>query len=214
VLVARLASIAALAVGAFIAWQADSINALFLFFLSLLGGVGPVYLLRWLWWRVRASTEIVAMSASALTTSALSWLELEWPEGPLTSGGALAPEGRLLIVVVVSIACALLSLLLTRAPDPAKLVPFYRKVRPIGAWGPVRVLAGDVGDQRDLAPALVGSLGGVLLVFGLMLAPGCFLLKRFGALGVSLAVAGVGTIGVAWALKRLFSSASTCPPAP
>ena len=214
VLVARLASVAALALAGIVAWQADSISAMFLFFLSLLGGVGPVYLMRWLWWRVRASTEIVAMSASALTTSALSWLELDWPEGPLTSGGVLSPEGRLLLVVLVSVACALFSMLVTRAPDPATLVPFYRRVRPIGAWGPVRALAGEGGEERDLAPALVGSFGGVLLIFGLTLAPGCFLLRRFGALGISLVVAAVGTIAVAWALKRLFSSDAASPPSP
>jgi len=39
-----------------LAWQSDSIADLFTFFLTFLGGVGPIYVLRWLWWRVRAST--------------------------------------------------------------------------------------------------------------------------------------------------------------
>ena len=51
-------------VGALIADQSSSIRDLFLLFLALLAGVGPVYLLRWVWWRVRASTELTAMAAS------------------------------------------------------------------------------------------------------------------------------------------------------
>jgi Na+/proline symporter len=202
---ARWASVGALAIGALVAWLSDSISGMFLFFLSLLGGVGPVYILRWLWWRVRASTEVVAMLTSALTTTLLTALEIEWSLGPLSQQGRLLPEGRLLLVVALSLGLALLSFLFTPRPDPAALVPFYLRVRPIGWWGPVRALAGVGADRGELWPSCLGSLGGVALILGATLAPGFWLLRSPLALGVTLAAALAGGISVAWSLRRLFA---------
>lgn len=202
ILVARLASTGALLIGALIAVQTESIRDLFTFFLALLGGVGPVYLLRWVWWRVRASTELTAMGASVLATFGLShgWLVAPgaWRLGPLAPEGQLSPEGRVVLVVAFSLLCALVSLLVTRAPDPRGLVEFYRRVRPIGAWGPVRALCPEVTPPHELGACLAGSGGGLLLVYGLMLAPGFWLLERWTAFALALLVAALG----AWAVRR------------
>lgn len=208
-LVSRFASGSALLLAALIALVSDSIRDLFTLFLALLGGVGPVYLLRWVWWRVRASTELTAMLASIGATLFTKFAGPEgpflftWQLGPLAPDGALSDEGRLVVVVSASILCALASLLLTRAPDPRALVEFYRRVRPIGAWGPVRALCPDVAPHGDLGPCLLGALAGIALTYGLLLVPGYFLLERWAALVVALGVAAAGVVGVAWALRRL-----------
>lgn len=132
VLVARLASLGVMLMAALFAYYAESISDLFTFLLAFLSGVGPVYVLRWLWWRVRASTEITAMLASASTTVALSLAPIDWQLGPLSSGGELLHEARLLIVVAVSLTASLLSMAFTSIPDPASLVAFYQRVRPVG----------------------------------------------------------------------------------
>ncbi len=206
VLVARVASAAALLVAALLASVAGSISELFLFFLAFLGGVGPVYVLRWLWWRVRASTEIAAMLASAATTSALKVLQLRgvrFPDTPLSPDGALGAEGRLVVVAAVSLAVTLAALALARAPDPRSLVPFYRRVRPLGAWGPVRALCPDVAPPRELGSVLTGSLGGLAATYGAMLGAGWLVLGRRDAALVALAVAALGALAVARAVRRL-----------
>jgi Na+/proline symporter len=211
ILVARLASAGALGAAAWIASLSDSIRDLFQLFLYLLAGVGPVYLARWVWWRVRASTELVAMGASVLATVALThgaaWTDggLRWPLGPLAPGGELTPEGRLLLVVAFSSACALASLALTRPPDPRTLVEFYRRVRPLGAWGPVRALCPGVRPARELGACLSGSAGGVALVYGLMLAPGYALRSATLGLSAALAAALLGGALLSRALGRLAS---------
>jgi hypothetical protein len=106
------------------------------------------------------------------------------------------------LVVGCSLAAALVSLALTRAPDPRELVEFYRRVRPIGAWGPVRALCPDVAPPRELGACISGALGGLALVYGLMLAPGFWLLERLGALAAALAVAALGAFLVHGALRR------------
>ena len=203
VVVAKLASVAALGIAGVFAWQADSIVELFLFFWSLLGGVGPIYVLRWLWWRIRPATEVTAMLASLATTLVLTFGDLTFPEGALTPGGAISPEGRLVIVVGVSLVAAALSLVFGSRPDPRDLVPFYTRVRPIGWWGPVRELCSDVPPPRDLTPAIVGSLGGFALIFGATLGLGYYFLGQAGALITCAVLFLLGLAAVAWALARM-----------
>jgi len=201
--VARIASVAVLAIGGTLAYFATSISDLFLFFLALLSGVGPVYVGRWLWWRVRASTEITAMLASCATSSALTAWKHGWHLGPLSPGGELSSEGRLILTVLVSTLCALVSLLLTRAPDPATLVPFYRRVRPLGAWGPVRALAGCSAPRGELGYALLGSAGALAAILGATLGFGFWLLGRNAEFLCSAVISAAGTWLAVLGLRRL-----------
>ncbi|MFG0317052.1 MAG: sodium:solute symporter family protein [Planctomycetota bacterium JB042] len=202
----RLCGVFVMIAGALVASRADSISALFLFFLAFLGGVGPIYVLRWLWWRVRGATEIVAMLVSATTTTALTRWETTWSLGPLSPDGALTAEGRLLLVVGASSAAALLSIVLLPAPDPATLVPFYRRVRPLGAWGPVRALAPDVPVLREGRWVLAGTAGAVATAYGALFGLGHLLLGRPSAAAGALVAAVGGAFVVRRALARLASA--------
>ncbi|MFT5050009.1 MAG: SSS family solute:Na+ symporter [Chlamydiales bacterium] len=201
--VARLASAGALAIGGFVAWQSTSLSQLFEFFLTLMAGVGPIYALRWLWWRVRASTEITAMISSGVATIYLTTATIDWPATALTPGGDLSAPGRMCLVVAFSLACTLLSLLLARRPDPATLVDFYRKVRPLGAWGPVRSLAPEVSVRHEWPAVIAGVIGGLAATYGTLFATGLFLLGRPADGYLALGVALPGAILTAWALARL-----------
>jgi hypothetical protein len=203
VLAARLTSAAVLAVAGLFAYGAESIADLFTFFLAFLSGVGPIYLLRWLWWRVRALTEITAMLASAVTTVLLTFLPIRWNLGPLSADGALLHEGRILIVVAISVVAALATMLLARAPDPKSLVPFYRRVRPVGWWGPVAALT-----DTDLVGGTVwlrvlGGASGIALVLGTLFGTGHLLLGRPTLAAVSLALGAAGVAGLTWSLRGL-----------
>ncbi|MDF1700068.1 MAG: Na+:solute symporter [Planctomycetota bacterium] len=200
--VARITSFVVLALACGLALSMDSIGKLFLFFLSFLAGVGPVYILRWLWWRVRATTELVAMVASCTTSLLITLVEFEWSLGSLSPDGVLSAPGRMIVVVVVSLLCALAATFLAGKPDPATLVAFYRKVRPAGWWGPVRALAGATAPRDPLAPVVVGIVGGLALIFGVLFATGDLILGSSGATvwKVLLGVAGAAAVG--WSLGR------------
>ncbi|MGE4632491.1 MAG: sodium:solute symporter family protein [Planctomycetota bacterium] len=177
VTVARIASVVFLLEGALLASISNSISDLFTFFLAFLGGVGPIYLLRWLWWRVTAWSEISAMITSSLTTTFVTFATSDgWRLGPLSPGGEITAEGRIVIVVLLS---TLVSLVVTWArprPDPSQLVSFYQKVRPAGAWGPVRELAGVSSPAGEGLAVIGGVLGGLALIWGLTLGVGAWLL--------------------------------------
>lgn len=203
VLVARIASAAVLAVAGLLATVADSISDLFTFFMAFLSGVGPVYVLRWLWWRVRASTEIVAVLVSSVASTTLTFGSWEWSLGSLAEDGDLTGAGRLVLVVLASGSLSILSLVLAPRPDPTRLVGFYRKVRPIGFWGPVRALCPDVERPREARPIFLGALGGLGLVYGILFATGLWLLRRQGEAVAWIGVAAVGGAVATWALGRL-----------
>ena len=209
VTIARIASVFILLEGALLASISSSISDLFTFFLAFLGGVGPIYMLRWLWWRVTAWTEIAAMLTSSLSTTAITFFFREgWPVTPLTPGGIISAEGRIILVATLSTLVALLVTLLRKAPDPQRLVPFYEKVRPAGAWGPVHALSTEMAVRHEGWKILAGIIGGLCLVWGLTLGLGALLLAKPWSL-TALGLAGAGGVVVAITLPPLLKQDET-----
>ncbi len=213
VTIARIASVFILLEGALLASFSSSISDLFTFFLAFLGGVGPIYMLRWLWWRVTAWTEIAAMLTSSLSTTVITFFFSKgWPDTPLTpvgdgiaaaqEGGVMSPEGRIIIVATLSTAVALIVTYLRKSPDPERLVPFYEKVRPAGAWGPVQALSKEVPVNHEGLKIFAGVVGGLSLVWGLTMGLGALLLAKPWS-ATSLGLAGVGAVIVALTLPSL-----------
>ena len=203
VTIARIASVFILLEGALLASISSSISDLFTFFLAFLGGVGPIYMLRWLWWRVTAWTEIAAMLTSSLSTTAITFLFSEgWPITPLTHAGKISAEGRIILVATLSTAVALIVTYLRKAPYPERLVPFYEKVRPAGAWGPVQALSKEVPVNHEGLKIFAGVVGGLSLVWGLTMGLGALLLAKPWSM-TSLGLAGAGAVIVALTLPSL-----------
>lgn len=202
VLVARLASLTVMILAGVMAAQTESIRKLFEFFLVFLAGVGPVYVLRWFWWRVSAWTEITALATSAITATLLSNAPIVWSLGPLSTGGALEPAGRTLIVAAASLLTCGISLLIAPTRDPQTVVGFYRKVRPIGWWKPVRELTPETTTRDPVAGPIVGTIGGILLIFGVLFGVGSWLLHRPTLLPCLVASVS-GAVAVWWAISNL-----------
>lgn len=142
----------ALAVGALgVAWFTRTIGASFTWILNLTAGIGPVYLLRWFWWRINPWSEIAAMTASLpvllLRPAALGWLG--WPTG-------LLPE--LLFMIGGTALVWLPATLLTPPVDRGTLKQFYATVQPPGWWKPVRVTAARASWGPSLVQWLVGTV--------------------------------------------------------
>lgn len=124
-----------LAAGAMaVAFFNQSIGASFTWILNVTAGIGPVFLLRWCWWRINPWSEIAAMLASPPIL--LVWPVLAerfgWPRG-------LLPE--LLFMVGGTALVWLPVTLLTPPVDRGVLKTFYAAVRPPGWWRQVAVAA-------------------------------------------------------------------------
>ncbi len=185
-LVAAAASVAALLL--------PSVLGAFRFKMELVAGLGLIYVLRWMWWRINSASEIAALISSvaaALTFNAL----------PLTAGGGAAGSAlRLLLVVGVSAGCAIAVTLLT-APEPTPtLIAFYRRVRPPRLlWRPIAAQAGDLGPS-DFGWRTVGQIGlATVFVYAGMIGVGKVLLGAPVVGGLLVALAGVtGWLTLRW----------------
>ncbi|HUH13053.1 MAG TPA: sodium:solute symporter family protein, partial [Longimicrobiales bacterium] len=106
-----------------IASQISSIEQAWRFVVALGAGLGLPAMLRWLWWRVNAWTEIAGMSVATISALGLY---------------ALYPDARdeylLLAIVALAMTAALLATFLTRPTPEATLRRFFERVRPPGWW--------------------------------------------------------------------------------
>ena len=152
-----------LAAGAMgIAFCNQSIGGSFTWILNLTAGIGPVYLLRWFWWRVNPWSEIAAMSASLpvllLRPHALAWLG--WPSGLLV---------ELLFMVGATALVWMPITLLTDPVDRGTLKAFYAKVRPPGWWRQVAVAQG--GESAGWGTALTQWIVGTIALLATTIGP-------------------------------------------
>jgi Na+/proline symporter len=181
--------------------SSDSVRKMFDIFTALFAGVGPVYLLRWCWWRINAWSEIAALATSATATLTLA----QWPglaghvlPAAFMVNGEPAFVGTLLVVVAASILVTIPVTLLTRPVDPGHLAAFFAKVRPIGAWGPVKRPAGHVAPAGGWWVRLVVAwMGGIAMLFGAIFLPGSLFLGQPARALPWLAVTLVGLV-VLW----------------
>jgi Na+/proline symporter len=128
--VARLSNVMLIGIALVVMTQLSSINQAWQASLLLGAGMGPVLIMRWLWWRVNAWSEIAAILVSAIAAVPLL---LYVPDQAL----------RLLIMAGLSLTATLAAIFTFGPEDKKHLTHFYKLVRPKGFWHPVAVECGD-----------------------------------------------------------------------
>ncbi len=190
----RLFTVLLMAVACTVSLMIESALEVFGILLQIGAGTGLLYLLRWFWWRVNATTEIVAMIASFSVAVIL----------PLAETGLEGWE-ELLVGVSLTTLCWLPCAFLAPPTDQATLLDFYDKVRPAGpGWGPVKTAAGPLAQSSgpSLSVPLLASVLGSLAIYSVLFATGYSLYGRIGMAVISaLAACGSGL-----ALARIWTS--------
>jgi SSS family transporter len=191
VLAARLSvAIVALA-GCLVSWYLISVASGWMLVMEITAGTGLVLVLRWLWWRVNAWSEIAAMIASAVVclltkTARGESLLME------AAGGNADLAGTIGLLVIVGVT-TLVWLVVTFGTPPVsseRLAEFFRQVRPPGWWGPVARATG-------LSPGPVARdiglwISSTAMIFGSLFGVGAALLLDAKSAVVFLAIAAVG----------------------
>ncbi|MDE2571058.1 MAG: Na+:solute symporter [bacterium] len=193
----RVATLALMLLSGFVTLHMDSITGAWRFLLAFGAGAGLVFILRWYWWRINAWSEISALLASFLVSTAIEQLHLVDPDQPL--GFAYL----MLWTVALSTVTWLIVTLLTPPEPMEQLLSFYRRVRPgrLG-WGPVAALAPDVDGGIPRAPALLDWLAGCALIYFAIFGVGKILLGA-PLLGIVLLLCGGACLWfILWDLAR------------
>jgi Na+/proline symporter len=193
VLVGRIASVMVTALGAIAAFFAEDVATVFRLVIAIGTGPGLVLVLRWFWWRINAAAELAAMVAGFI----IGLVTTLYPE---LSNNLLDDFGLRLIVISLLTAMIWITVMLLTPPESDEtLDEFYRRVRPSG-WGWRRqAKRTGVPPGQNLQNDIQRVLAAILLLFGLMLSVGGFLLLRPTTGWIALII---GVIGGFW-LRRL-----------
>jgi Na+/proline symporter len=177
--VARSSVVLLAAIGATATLLMPSIAGAWKFLAQIGAGVGAVVLLRWLWWRINAWSEIAVMAGSLIGSAfVLLFTDVAFPFS-------------LALVVAAVLPFALAVTLATPPESTDQLCRFYARVRPPGWWGPAAGQLGIHSTPLGAEPWLrvVAATGGVyalLLGSGSLLLGGTILALAATAAGVAL----------------------------
>jgi len=190
--VARLCVVLLAFLGAAATLGMDSIADAWKLLASIGAGTGLILLLRWLWWRINAWSEISVMLASLVGANLIEVVS------------DIAFPFSLVAVVAVSLPIAFAVTFLTSPEHPAVLRAFYERVRPAGAWGPVTRALGIAPRPLGWRPWL-DVAAATLGIYAAIAGTGWLL---FGQPGIGLAAWGVASLLLRFAVR---AAATTDP---
>jgi len=202
--VSRIATIVITLLSVYISTHIDNIGAMWELWAGMMAGLGLPHLMRWLWWRANAWTEISGMITGfllALVNFAVGRLG-EFPEGQMSvlpAGLASHPIHVICWISLASGIAAVTATYLTAPVERAQLVRFVDKVQPMGFWGE---LGGDHAPSHRLLGSVAYWLLGTLAVYLLLFGTGYVLLTRW-LFGTSMLGIGVILLIITvWGMQR------------
>ncbi len=170
----RITTFLIMLIALFATSQITTISGVWTFIIECGAGLGMVLILRWYWWRINAWSEISATIAPFIAYGfghyGMGW---EFPDSYFFTVGFTT-------VVWISVT------FLTKPTNRVTLEAFYKKVRPDGAWAPLRA-ANETG--KNLWPLVVCWLSAVLLTYSILFLTGKLIFKEWNEAMLSAAVA-------------------------
>lgn len=205
VFMGRLSTILLFVCAAALTFLIDTAKGGFDVMLQIGAGTGLLYLVRWYWWRINASCEVVAMISSFAVS--LAFLVLQ------KCGISIDTHISLLATVAITTLSWLLAAYAGPATDQNTLIEFYRRVHPPGpGWNPIRRLAGlsESDTQRENLPLLmIGWVSGCSLIWSLLFMIGNYLYGRFEVALFLLAVSLVSGCALRYSTSHLWQESKT-----
>jgi SSS family solute:Na+ symporter len=176
VTVGRVCTVMLYIVAALLSLVLDTSQDAFEVLISIGAGTGLLYLLRWFWWRINATCEVVAM-ATSFTISVVFFTMKK-------AGHGLPFAQTVLYSVAFTTVCWLVTAFVSAPTSRERLIAFYKKVHPAGpGWTKIREEAGvsesEAALQGDhMGKATLGWISGCLTIWSSLFAIGNFLYGR------------------------------------
>lgn len=182
VMVSRLATVLMMIAGLIATTQIGSISGAWSFIMECGAGLGLVLILRWYWWRINAWSEIAATVAPFVAYTACLLLNHHYP------GEFGFPDSLFITVAFTTLAWFIVTCM-TSPTSPSVLHSFYKKVRPEGAWGPVRQALGIAPAPSRIPSLLVCWLSSVAMVYSMLFLIGKIIFQEWNEAGICAGVA-------------------------
>ena len=159
-----------------IAAQIDQVGDMWKFYFAMMSGLGVPHLLRWVWWRANAWTEISGM---------VTGLTLSIPAYSLDIAQQYPTEYVLSFIATTSAVVAVIVTLMTSPVSEKKLRAFTQRVRPIGFWNGLSPAA-----PHEFKSRLLAWASGVVCIYACMFGIGLLLKLEF-IFGLMLIAVGI-----------------------
>lgn len=196
VLVSKLIIVLLVILSGYAAANITSIQSAWQLLLGMGAGTGSVLMLRWYWWRINAWSEISSMIAAFIVSMSLTRIQFAGNNSVVFAKTAL-------ITTAVTTVVWLVTTLVTKPEPEAKLVQFYRRVRPtIHGWKHIAALAPEVTPVRDLTANTFDWIMGCALVYCSMFSIGEFALHEWLMGFLLLVAAALSGYFIYWSLSR------------
>lgn len=188
--VARGSVVFLAAIGALATLGMDSVADAWKLLATITAGTGLILLLRWLWWRINAWSEIAVMTSSLLFANLVdAFTDITFPFS-------------LVVVVSLSLPVAFAVTFATAPENEAVLARFYERVRPAGAWDPVAAKLGLPAKPLGWGP-WIDVLAGTTGIYAAIIAAGALLLGEPTRAGITILAA---ALLLAFAVRRAEAS--------
>lgn len=158
--VSRLVTLLVTAIALGITTQINSISGVWSFIIECGAGLGLVLILRWYWWRINAWSEIAATIAPFIAYAVSKWVcGMEFPNS-------------FFITVGFTTITWLVVTFITKPSSDEVLINFYNKVKPDGAWEPVRQMAGGQPFKSNVPNLIICWLSAISFTYSILFLTG------------------------------------------
>ncbi|MEW6468386.1 MAG: sodium:solute symporter family protein [Bacteroidota bacterium] len=165
--ISRITTLLTMGIALYVTTLISSISGVWSFIIECGAGLGLVLILRWYWWRINAWSEITATAAPFIGYSVSRFLlGLEFPDS-------------FFLTVGFTTAAWLLVTFITGPESDETLKRFYDKVRPQGAWNPVRQRMNITGHKSRLGGLFVCWLSSVAMTYSILFLSGKLIFKEW-----------------------------------
>ena len=172
----RWASVLSLVAGALLSLSLTSAAQAFNLLLLLGAGTGGLFILRWFWWRISASTEIIAMAVSLAVAIYFTWVHDALAAHPVALVPAMAPWAKLVAGSLLTTAGWVLAACALPPESPDVLQRFVDTVQPGGpGWSRYPVTEKTEKGEWNVPRSLLMAFLGCVAVYALLLGVGAVL---------------------------------------
>ena len=207
VTISRWATVFLFLLSAIVTHFIGTVGGAWVFLLALGSGTGLVLILRWYWWRINAWSEISAMIASfVVSTAATLFLKNRF-----AADDTLRLNATVMLVTVAVSTVVWLGVTFATKPEPDRVLEaFYRRVRPGGpGWAAVST---KIGFGRESIPggalAWTNWIAGIVAVYSTLFGIGKIIL---GNLLPGLVMLAIAVVAFAWIARSFRQEPATLP---